>query len=61
VVVHEVVFPYVPSLHVQAPRDELELGELELVGHARQVVAPTFVEYVPAMQFMHDTLPVVFL
>jgi hypothetical protein len=51
--------PVKPTLHVQAARAELEIGELELVGHARQAVAPTVVEYFPASQSMHITLPVV--
>lgn len=49
-------------MHVQAATAELEIGELELVGHPRQVVAtvaPTVVEYVPAVQSVHAALPVV--
>ena len=40
--------PVKPTLQVQAARTELEIGEFELAGHARQVVAivaPTVVEY----------------
>ena len=51
-------------LHVQAARAELAVGELELVGQARQVVAtvaPTVVEYVPTPQLVHVTEPVVVL
>ncbi len=56
--------PVNPTLHVQAARIELAVGELELVGQARQVVAtvaPTVVEYVPAPQSMQVALPVVVL
>ena len=53
--------PENPTLHVQAARAELEVGELELVGQARQVVAPTVVEYVPVSQLVHVTEPVVVL
>ena len=56
--------PEKPTLHVQAARAELELGELELVGHARQAaaaVAPTVVETVPAPQSLHAALPVAIL
>jgi hypothetical protein len=64
VVVHDAAFPYVPALHVQAARAELEIGELELAGHATQVaaaVAPVVVKYVPAAQSVHTALPVVVL
>ncbi len=53
-----------PALHVQAVRDELELGELEFAGHSIHVVsvvAPTVVEYVPAAQSVHTALPVAIL
>jgi hypothetical protein len=43
--------PVKPTLHVQAERDELEIGEFELAGHERHVAAaeaPVAVEYVPA-------------
>jgi len=56
--------PEKPVLQVQAASTELEIGELELVGHARQAaaaVAPTVVEYVPAAQSVHTTLPVAVL
>jgi hypothetical protein len=56
--------PEKPTLHVQAARAELEIGELELVGHPIQVVAtvaPTVVENVPAPQSVHATLPVAVL
>ncbi len=56
--------PVKPTLHVQATRTELAVGELELVGQARQVVttvAPTVVEYVPAPQLVHATEPEVVL
>ncbi len=64
VVVHDAALPYVPALHVQAARAELEIGELELVGHARQAVAavaPVIVKYVPAAQSVHTAVPVVVL
>ena len=53
--------PVDPALHVQAARTELEIGELEFVGHAMHVVAivaPTVVEYVPAPQSVQTALPV---
>ena len=53
-----------PTLQVQAARAELEIGELELPGHARQVVAivaPAVIEYVPAPQSVHAELPLVVL
>lgn len=56
--------PVKPTLHVQAARAELVIGELELVGHVTQVVAivaPVAVEYVPAEQSLHNTLPVLVL
>ena len=43
-------------MQVQAARAVLVLGELELLGHARQVaasVAAVVVEYVPVGQFVH--------
>jgi hypothetical protein len=46
---------------VQAARAELEIGELELLGHATQVetdVDPADVEYVPAPQSVHAALSV---
>jgi hypothetical protein len=51
-------------LHVQAATVELELGELEFVGHAIHVVAivaPTVVEYVPVPQLLQVALPVAVL
>jgi hypothetical protein len=56
--------PVNPTLHVQAARAELEIGELELVGHARQavaIVAPVVVKYVPAAQSLHTALPMAIL
>jgi hypothetical protein len=53
-----------PTLHVQAVRAELGLGELELPGHVRQVVAtvaPAVAEYDPTPQLVHAAEPVVFL
>ena len=51
-------------MQVQVARAELEIGELELVGHPRQVVAtvaPTVAEYVLAVQSVHAAVPVVIL
>jgi hypothetical protein len=56
--------PVNPTLHVQAARAELAVGELELVGQARQVVATvaaTAVEYVFPAQVLHAAVPVVVL
>ena len=56
--------PEKPTLHVQAATAELAMGELELVGHARQVAAaeaPVVVKYVPAAQSKHTALPVAVL
>ncbi len=56
--------PVNPTLHIQAVRATLDIGELELVGHARQVaatVAPTVAEYVPAAQSVHAAVPVAIL
>ena len=53
--------PVYPKLHLQAASAELVLGEVELPGHVRQVVAATIPEYVPAAQLVHATLPVVVL
>ena len=56
--------PVNPTLQVQAMRVKLAIGELELVGHVRQVVAtvaPTVVEYVPAPQSVQTALPVAIL
>ncbi len=56
--------PVHPALHVQAARAELAIGELELLGHARQVAAseaPVATEYVPAAQFVHASEPVALL
>ena len=53
--------PVCPILHVQAVRAGLALGELELLGHVRQVaasVAPTVVEYFAAAQSLHAAPPV---
>ena len=49
---------------MQAARAELVLGELELLGHARQVaaaVAAVAAEYVPAAQSVQTALPVAIL
>ena len=51
-------------MQMQAVRARLAAGELESEGHARHVaraVAPTVVEYVPDPQFVHASVPVVFL
>ena len=56
--------PVDPALHMQAATDVLALGELELLGHARQVaaaVAAVVVEYVPAAQSVHAAEPVAIL
>ncbi len=56
--------PVKPMLQVQAATAELEIGELEPVGHAIHVVAtvaPTVVEYVPPPQSVHAALPVAVL
>jgi hypothetical protein len=56
--------PVKPTLHVQAAMAELEIGELELAGHATHAaaaVAPVVVKYVPATQSVHATLPVAVL
>jgi hypothetical protein len=56
--------PVKPTLHVQAARAELEIGELEPAGQATQVVAtvaPDVVEYVAAAQSVHTALPVLIL
>ena len=56
--------PVYPTLQVQTSRAVLATGELELAGHARQVVAtvaPTVVEYVPVPQSVQTALPVVIL
>ncbi len=48
--------PVKPTLHVQAAMAELEIGELELAGHATHVaatVAAVVVEYVPVGQLVH--------
>ena len=53
--------PVNPTLQVQAARAVLGLGELELLGHARQVAAaeaPVVVKYVPAAQSVHAAEPV---
>ena len=53
--------PVKPVLQVQAASAELGLGELELVGHATQVVAtvaPTVVEYFAAPQLMQTVATV---
>ena len=52
--VHEPPFgPVKPMLHVQAARAELEIGELELVGHAVHVAVPFVLLYFPATQAEH--------
>lgn len=51
--------PVDPALHVQAATDVLEIGELELLGHARHVaasVAAVVVEYVPVGQLVHTAV-----
>jgi hypothetical protein len=56
--------PKKPTLHTQAVRATLEIGELELAGHPIQVVAivaPTVVENVPAEQSVQTALPVAIL
>jgi hypothetical protein len=56
--------PVKPTLHVQAARAALEIGEYELAGHARHVAeaeAPVAVEYVPAAQSVQTALPVAIL
>ncbi len=56
--------PVCPALQVQAARAELKLGELELPGHARQVVetvAPVEAEYVPAPHGVQIALPLAIL
>jgi len=56
--------PVNPTLHVQAARAELEIGELELVGHARHVAATveaTAAEYFAVAQSVHDAVPVTVL
>ena len=56
--------PYNPALQVQAVSAVLRLGEVELAGHARQVVetvAANVLEYVAASQWVQATLPVAFL
>jgi hypothetical protein len=53
-----------PTLHIQAVRATLAIGEFELLGHTTQVdssVAPTVVEYFPAAQSAHTALPVAIL
>ena len=51
-------------MQVQAATAELATDELELVGqvmHVVEIVAPVLVEYVPAKQSVHATLPVALL
>ena len=53
-----------PTLHVHAVRAVLAMCELELVGHVIhvvEIVVPTVVEYVPAVQSLHAALSVVIL
>ena len=45
--------PVNPTLHVQAARAELEIGEMELVGHAWHRLAPSTILYFPAAQAVH--------
>lgn len=63
--VHTTPFgPVNPTSHVQLASAALAVGELELPGHATQVVsivAPAVVEYVAATQALHVVLPVVIL
>jgi hypothetical protein len=56
--------PEKPVLQVHADGSELEIGELESAGHARQVntlVAATAVEYVFPPQVLHTAVPVTVL
>jgi hypothetical protein len=56
--------PVNPTLHVQAARAALEIGELELAGHAKHVAkseAPVRFEYVATPQSVHVALPLVVL
>jgi hypothetical protein len=56
--------PVNPALQVHAATAELEIGELELVGHARHVaaaVAPVAAEYFAAAQSVHRAVPVMIL
>lgn len=56
--------PVKPALQTQAATAELVFGEFEFAGHARHVeasVAPTAMEYVPAKQSVHATLPLIVL
>ncbi len=49
---------------MQAASAEVEIGELELVGHPIQVVAtvaPVVAKYVPVVQSVHIALPVAIL
>jgi hypothetical protein len=51
-------------LQVQAARAELEIGELELVGHSTHVATPvaaTAVEYVFPPQVLHTAVPITVL
>jgi len=52
--------PVKPGLQIQAVMAELELGEVEPVGQFVHTVAPA-TEYDPAVQVVHDALPVIFL
>ena len=50
--------------HMQLVTAVLALGEIELLGHVRQVaveVAPMVAEYVPAVQSVQGAEPVAFL
>ena len=56
--------PVKPALQVQAISTELAIGELEPVGHPRQVVATVaalVVEYFAAAQSVHTAVPVTIL
>ncbi len=56
--------PVYPALQTQAVTTVLRLGELEFAGHVKQFVtaeAPVEVEYLPAAQLVHPTLPLVSL
>jgi hypothetical protein len=46
---------------VQATSALLEAPEFELSGHVSHAVAPTTIEYVPTLQFVHGKFPVVTL
>jgi hypothetical protein len=56
--------PVNPALQVQAAMAVLETGAFAFEGHTEQVdevFAPTAAEYVPVLQSVHATLPLIFL